>query len=345
MKFLKYLLLPFSYLYGGMMLTRNWLYDTGRLASHLFPVPVINVGNLTVGGTGKTPHVEYLVRLLAPRKTAILSRGYNRQTKGFVLADAQASAATIGDEPFQYYLAFQGLAVAVCEDRPAGIRRLLDLFPDTEVILLDDAFQHRPVQARWNILLTDYNRLFYQDAVLPAGRLRENRQGARRADMVVVSKCPPDLSLAARSEISRQVQPYLTPGVPVFFSYYQYLQAVPFGAAAHCSLDIILVTGIAQAESLVRHISQAGFRISRHFNFPDHHAYTQQDIQEISNFAQTAGMASLLTTQKDWTRLMDQGLREQVQRLPFFYLPIQVAFLADKDVFDQQILKVVSAEQ
>jgi tetraacyldisaccharide 4'-kinase len=340
MKFLKYPLLPFSYLYAGIMHTRNWLYDAGVLPSSAFRVPVINVGNLTVGGTGKTPHVEYLVRLLAPRKTAILSRGYKRQTTGFVLADAQASAATIGDEPFQYYQEFKDITVAVCEDRVAGIRQLLHLFPDTAVILLDDAFQHRPVQAHWNILLTDYNRLFFQDAVLPAGRLREGRQGARRSDMVVVSKCPAGLEPEIRNHISQQIHRYTKPGVPVFFSHYQYREAVAFGSAATCNPDIVLLTGIARPETLVQHLTRQGFRIIRHFNFQDHHAYTQQDIQEISNFAASAGPVSLLTTQKDWTKLLDPALREQVRSLPFFYLPIRVAFEWDQDVFDELILQV-----
>jgi tetraacyldisaccharide 4'-kinase len=340
MNFLNYPLLPFAALYAGIMRTRNWLYDAGVLRAHTFPVPVINVGNLTVGGTGKTPHVEYLVRLLRPRSIAILSRGYKRQTKGFVLADAQASAATLGDEPFQYYQEFKDVTVAVCEDRVSGIRQLLGLMPQTQVILLDDAFQHRPVQAHFNILITDYNRLFYQDAVLPAGRLRESRQGARRADLVVVSKCPADLDAHSREQISRQVGQYTRPGVPVFFSYYQYREAVPFGAQAHCGRNIILITGIARPEPLVRHLTTAGYQILRHFNFPDHHAYTQQDIQEISNFAEKAGKVSLLTTQKDWTKLCDPALREQVQGLPFFYLPIAVAFLADQEGFDQLVQRI-----
>jgi tetraacyldisaccharide 4'-kinase len=340
MNFLNYPLLPFAALYAGIMRTRNWLYDTGLLASHTFPVPVINVGNLTVGGTGKTPHVEYLVRLLGSRPLAILSRGYKRQTRGFVLADEHASAASIGDEPFQYYREFKDITVAVCEDRVSGIRQLLRLFPATELILLDDALQHRPVRARCNILITDYNRLFYRDAVLPAGRLRESRSGAGRADVVVVSKCPPQLPPAERSQISGQISAYTNPGVPVFFSYYQYREPVPFGWQNHCGRDIGLITGIARPEPLVRHLEQAGYRILRHFNFPDHHAYTQQDIEEISNFAEKAGQVSLLTTQKDWTKFSDPALRPQVQSLPFFYLPIAVAFQADQQVFDQLILHI-----
>jgi tetraacyldisaccharide 4'-kinase len=342
MKFLNYPLLPLSALYAGIMRTRNWLYDSGLLASHAFPVPVINVGNLTVGGTGKTPHVEYLVRLLRDRQTAILSRGYKRQTTGFVLADEQATAATVGDEPFQYYQEFKGLTVAVCEDRVSGIRHILRLFPATEVILLDDAFQHRPVQARWNILLTDYNRLFYQDAVLPAGRLRESRAGARRADMVVVSKCPEHLPAVAQSQISARIRQYTHSGVPVFFSYYLYREAVPFGSAGQCGREIGLITGIARPEPLLRHLEKAGFRVLRHFNFPDHHTYKQQDIQEFSNFVASAGQVSLLTTQKDWTRLLDPAFREQVQSLPFFYLPIAVAFQQDQAAFDQLILQIAA---
>jgi tetraacyldisaccharide 4'-kinase len=344
MKILNYPLLPFSALYAGIMHTRNWLYDTGMLASTSFAVPVINVGNLTVGGTGKTPHVEYLVRLLHHRRPAILSRGYKRQTKGFVLAEEQASAATLGDEPYQYYQEFPGVTVAVCEDRVSGIRNLLDLFPDTGVILLDDAFQHRPVQAHCNILLTDYNRLFYQDAVLPAGRLRESRAGARRADVVVVTKCPPDLPEEALQQVRGQIGRYTQSGVPVFFSYYQYQQPVPFGSETRCGQDLILITGIARPQGLVAFLEKAGYRIVRHFNFPDHYTYRQQDIQEISNFAKSAGNVSLLTTQKDWTKLINPALRQQVERLPVFYLPIAVVFLQDQQVFDQLILKIAVKE-
>ncbi|MGV3641874.1 MAG: tetraacyldisaccharide 4'-kinase [Adhaeribacter sp.] len=344
MNFLKYPLLPFAALYAGIMRTRNWMYDTGMLDSHRFPVPVICVGNLTVGGTGKTPHVEYLVRLLQPRQVAILSRGYKRKTRGFVLADAQASAATIGDEPFQYYREFPGVRVAVCEDRVIGINQLLQLFPATEVVLLDDALQHRPVQARANILLTDYNRLFYQDAVLPAGRLREAPQGAARADVVVVSKCPPNLAAGEREQISREIGRYTRPGVPVFFSYYRYGGAVAFGSAKELSRDLVLVTGIAQPGPLVQHLQQEGFRILRHFNFADHHAYTQQDIAEISNFAREAGPVSLLTTQKDWTRLADPAFGQQVLGLPFFYVPIAVAFVDGQQEFDQLIFRFVVKE-
>jgi len=344
MNFLKYPLLPFSALYAGIMRTRNWLYDAGLLESHSFPVPVICVGNLTVGGTGKTPHVEYLVRLLQPRQVAILSRGYKRKTKGFVLADAQASAATIGDEPYQYYREFPGVQVAVCEDRVRGIQQLLGLFPATEVVLLDDALQHRPVQARANILLTDYNRLFYQDAVLPAGRLREGPQGAARADVVVVSKCPPDLPAADREHISRQISRYTQCGVPVFFSFYRYGEAVAFGSARQLSRDLVLVTGIAQPAPLVAHLQQEGYQIRKHFNFADHHAYTQQDIQEISNFAREAGAVSLLTTQKDWTRLADPAFQKQVHGLPFFYVPIAVAFVAGQPEFNQRVLNFALKE-
>jgi tetraacyldisaccharide 4'-kinase len=198
MPVLRILLLPVAWLYEGITRLRNWLYDKGYKKSTSFPLPVISVGNLTVGGTGKTPHVEYLVRLLKDQRQLVtLSRGYGRQTKGFLIADEQANAATIGDEPMQFYQKFgHQIKVAVGEKRVPAIEQILRLYPKTEIILLDDAFQHRAVRPCFSILLSDYHRPFYTDFVLPAGRLRESRKGAGRADAVIFSKCPQNLSAA-----------------------------------------------------------------------------------------------------------------------------------------------------
>ena len=343
MKISAYPLLPFSLLYAGITRVRNWLYDREIYSSENFPVPVISVGNLTVGGTGKTPHVEYLVRLLQPRRVAILSRGYKRQTTGFVLADEKASAATIGDEPYQYKLAFPDVRVAVCENRVAGIQHLLAITPCPQVILLDDAFQHRPVQPRLNILITDYHRLFYQDYVLPAGRLRESRAGAQRADIILVSKSPATITIEDKEEIRGRIQEYSRPGVPIFFTTYNYQTAVNYGRPAPISNQVILVTGIAQSGPLVQYLQNKGYNILKHFNYPDHHAFSLKDIKEISNFAalQKEGAISILTTQKDWTKLSSPALRPQVQKLPFFYVPIVVQFLENKTQFEKLILETV----
>ena len=342
MNLLTYPLIPFSFVYAGITRSRNWLYDQEWLKSYQFSVPVINVGNLTVGGTGKTPHVEYLVRVLEDKKVAILSRGYKRHTTGFVLASAHQSAATLGDEPFQYFKKFSNVLIAVCEDRVHGINSLLKLKPDLEVILLDDAFQHRPVQAYLNILLTSYNRLFFRDLVLPAGRLREGRNGAQRADLVVVSKCPVKLPEAEEKSIVSKIHQYTKPGVPVFFSCYCYETPVPFGNKVACGKKIILVTGLAQTESLATYLQEAGYEVIKHFNFPDHYYYRQQDLKEISNFAKLNQDCSILTTEKDWVKLADPIFREQIQQLPFFYIPIKVNFLKDQARFNQLILKGIT---
>ena len=341
MKISAYPLLPFSVLYAGITRTRNWLYDHQVFASAIFPVPVINVGNLTVGGTGKTPHVEYLVRLLQPQKIAILSRGYKRKTKGFVMATGGATAQTIGDEPYQYYKAFPEVKVAVCEDRVLGINTLLAQEPQPEIILLDDAFQHRPVKASLNILMTDYHRLFYQDIVLPAGRLRESRAGAQRADIVLVSKTPEQLPETEKVYIQNQIKKYTRPGVPVFFTRYKYQSLVNFGKTGSLQKNIIAVTGIAQPKPLLSYLEKEGFTIRHHFNFPDHHAYTQENIKQIYNFVKTntVGEVSIVTTQKDWTKLNQPELNKLLQHIALFYLPIQVMFLENEDLFKQLIFK------
>ena len=343
MKNSAYPLLPFSLLYAGITRARNWLYDRQVYASHKFPVPVISVGNLTVGGTGKTPHVEYLVRLLLPRQVAILSRGYKRKTTGFVLADNSASAATIGDEPYQYAQAFPEVTVAVCEDRVLGIQKLLALQPLPEVILLDDAFQHRPVQPHLNILITDYYRLFYQDYVLPAGRLREGRSGAARADIILVSKAPVNIKPAEKATIRQQIQEYARPGVPIFFTSYQYQAPINFGKPAELNRNLVLVTGIAQPQPLVNYLKEQNFNLLKHFKYTDHYAFGSQDMEEISNFVKTQTIApvSILTTQKDWTKLASPEILPLIKDLPFFYIPIRVEFGEDQALFENLILNTV----
>jgi len=343
MKFITYPLLPFSFLYGGITSTRNWLYDRALLSSYQFPVPVINVGNLSVGGTGKTPHIEYLVRILTGKKIAVLSRGYKRKTTGFILATASESAVTLGDEPYQYFKKFPEIAVAVCEDRVKGINQLLALMPKLQVILLDDAFQHRPVQAHLNILITDYNRLFFRDQLLPAGHLRESRAGAQRADVVVVSKSPAELSAEEALNLKSHIQLYIKPGVPVYFSHYRYETPVAFGTSAFCQKKILLLTGIAQPASLQKYLKDTGYEVVKHFNFPDHYAYRQQDIQEIYNFAKNTENCSILTTEKDWVKLAAPAFQEQIRQMPIFYIPIVIAFSREGEKFNQLIADTVSA--
>lgn len=337
MLFLRILLWPFSLLYGGIMLLRNWLYDAGWMRSVRFGIPVISVGNLTVGGTGKTPHVEYLLRLLSTGQVAVLSRGYRRKTKGFVLADATASAYTLGDEPYQYHRDFPGVTVAVCESRPAGIAELLQRKPDTQVVVLDDAMQHRPVQPSLNLMLTDYGRPFFRDWVLPAGLLREPRTGAKRADAVIVTKCPAGMAANEMEALRRKVHRYSRPGTPVFFSGFRYGQAVPIGNATQPGQRIVLLTGIANAGPLRDHLRQEGYEVVQHLEHPDHHHYTLQDLQKVKMLLEQDGNISVLTTRKDAVKLTYAGLRSATASLPLFYLPIEVCFLQDQQAFDALI--------
>ncbi|WP_242693051.1 tetraacyldisaccharide 4'-kinase [Sabulibacter ruber] len=337
---LRFLLFPFALLYGGIVRLRNFLYDQEIFSVYRAPVPVICVGNLSVGGTGKTPQVEYLARLLQPRKIAILSRGYKRATKGFILADAHASATSLGDEPFQYTQSLPGVTVAVCEKRAEGIQRLLALYPELEVILLDDAYQHRAVKASSYLLLTDFNRLFTRDYLLPMGRLREARAGARRAQAVVVTKCPSAISLEKQARIRAEIKRYASSATPVFFSQIVYAPAVPIGAAKALGKRLILVTGIANAQPLVLHLQQEGYELVRHFEWPDHAAVTAEKIEEVIAYYKTlqdSNLISIVMTQKDAVKWQEPSLAGLWSHFPVFYLPITNAFAPQEPSFDETI--------
>lgn len=315
---LRRLLLPFSWLYGAVTDLRNLLYDRGFYRVRRFPVPLIGVGNLTVGGTGKTPHIEYLIRLLEPDfSLATLSRGYGRKTTGFRVATAQDTADTLGDEPLQLFQKF-GREVTVCvgEKRAEAIPLITEKNPG--IILLDDAFQHRPVQPGINLLLTDYNRPFFTDFSFPAGNLRERRHGARRADAVIVTKCPADLPPAIRSEWTRKISRYTRSGTPVFFSSIRYGTPVPVtsGRVFPEKEEIRLVSGLARPE-LFETYARKHFRVGDHLAFGDHHRYSDEDWRRI-----TAPGRALLTTEKDVVKLRTFPQ----EKAGLFYLPIEVYF-------------------
>ncbi|QCR24949.1 tetraacyldisaccharide 4'-kinase [Pontibacter sp. SGAir0037] len=348
MKYLKLMLWPFSLLYGAVMAVRNTLYDKKWLASKEFGLPVLAVGNLTVGGTGKTPHVEYLLRLLQEKyRIATLSRGYKRRTRGFVLADKKATAASIGDEPYQYFRDFSQVQVAVCEDRVKGVELLLEHTPSLDAILLDDAMQHRSIKPSLNLLITDYNRPFYKDFVLPAGLLREFRGGAKRADVVLVSKCPNDLISNEVEQIKSQVRKFARSAVPVFFTSYVYANPVAIGSTKALQKHVFLLTGIANAAPLKDYLLQEDYTVLHHFAYPDHHQYSKSDLstlqQAIASNKKTG--AVILTTRKDAVKLLSEELIGITSQLPLFYIPIEVSFLKDKAVFDQLILDHISSKQ
>lgn len=312
---------------------RNYLYDRELYAVYRADICVISVGNLTVGGTGKTPAIEFLIEWsltqMAPHfsKTVILSRGYGRRTKGFRVAAEQDTAVTIGDEPLQLYRKF-GRWVRVCvgERRADAIRQIRRQFPQTRQILLDDAFQHRAVRPQVNLLLTDYNRPFYTDHPFPAGRLREDRSGARRADAVIVTKCPDDLGPAAQEQIRRHIRPYVHPETPIFFAGLHYGSPMSFAKQqpADNFRELVLVSGLANADPLEHYVRQT-FSLRQHRRFADHYVYSRADLDQL--LAQLPPGAALLTTEKDWVKLDALLTANERARWPLYYLPVKMRFL------------------
>jgi len=335
-------------LYDGITRLRNKAYDHQKLRSISFESTLITVGNLTVGGTGKTPHVEYLIRLVQNKfKTATLSRGYGRKTKGVIIADETATAQKIADEPMQFYLKYGNqITVAVGESRLLAIPEIVFHQPDNEVILLDDAFQHRAVLSDFQILLSDFYRPFYQDFVLPVGRLRESRTGAKRADVIIVSKCPESLEIEQKKEIQKHIQKYCRTNTPIFFTGIRYLNPVSFSDNfPKISSKIILLTGIAQTQSLEEKLSK-DFEIIQHLKFPDHADYTPKRLETIrQTFEKLSHEYSdlcILTTEKDFVKLKTPDLKEFWQSLPFFYLPIEIYFLDNSNGFIKLIFNAIS---
>ena len=323
------LLLPFSLIYGLIIYIRNWMFDKNILRSATFNLPLICIGNLAVGGTGKSPMVEFLIAKLKNKyRIAILSRGYKRKTSGYAMATEHSTALEIGDEPMQFYNKFPDVTVAVGEERVVAIPQLLHDKPDTRVIILDDAFQHRSVKAGFNILLTDYNNLFTRDWFLPTGDLRDQQKSARRANIIVVTKCPPDLSLAEKHHLIREIKP--KPEQELFFtsiSYgkpYQVITRIPWVEVK--SAEILLVTGIANPGPLKKHLEEK-FNGYDELAFSDHHIFTIDDLKYIlKKFEQIQSPDKiLLTTEKDAVRL--QKFSHQLRELPFYVIPIQPVFL------------------
>ncbi len=347
---LTWLLLPFSKIYGVITDVRNWLFDKGLLNAYQPEVFTVSVGNLTVGGTGKTPTIEFLINRFTQSpaaenfETATLSRGYGRSTKGFRIAGEADSADTLGDEPLQLYIKYgrqtnqphwstsrydtDRVRVCVGERRADAIRRLVAEYPETKRVLLDDAFQHRAVRPHLNLLLMDYNRPFYTDHPFPAGRLRERRNGARRADAIIVTKCPNTLPVPEQQTISSTIHRYTRSPVPVFFAGLQYSQPMSF--AFRQSSDrlgsVLLVSGLANADSL-EHYVRMEFSMVYHHQFADHYAYTRADLDNLLSDLKPG--VSLLTTEKDWVKLDALLTPNERATLPLYYLPVQVAFLGD----------------
>ena len=337
------LLFPFSLIYGAIVKMRNHLYNIGSKPSVGFDLPTICVGNLTVGGTGKTPHIEFLIRLLKDKfRVATLSRGYGRKTKGYILAEKNVRPHEIGDEPMQYFQKFgKEIAVAVGEERVLAVPNILMDLPDTKVILLDDAFQHRKIQPSLNILLTDFNRPFYQDYFLPAGRLRDSRAEAKRAEIIVVSKCPQDLSENEQLEIEAEIRKYAKPETPIFFSSIRYGSIQPINKKIEGleTEKAILLTGIAQSEPLEKYVSK-NFEVLEHVKLKDHADYDASVSATISAFFERCEKENpiIITTEKDAVKLVEI---QELETLPIYSLPIEVYFLRKQANFEKLILSHV----
>jgi tetraacyldisaccharide 4'-kinase len=344
MKYLRWLLLPFSLLYGLVVMMRNWFYDAGLFTSRSFNIPVIAVGNLDVGGAGKSPMTEYLIRLLkADHRLATLSRGYGRQTKGFLTATAAATATEIGDEPAQFKQKFPDVTVAVCEKRVIGIEQLL---PQHDLVILDDAYQHRAVKPGFSILLFDYNRLNEPHLLLPAGNLREPFSGRYRADIFVVSKCPSELTVHQQEQAIGRLQPLNYQ--QVFFTAISYLplqdmRGLHINEEIDTDTTVFLLTGIANAQPLLQYINSLTSHVIHH-NYPDHHQFSLKNIAKlVTDFNNCqASKKVIITTEKDAQRLREPLLQPQIKNLDIWVLPIGIRFLNNgQQQFNQTVHQYV----
>jgi len=326
---IRLLLYPFSILFSGIARFRNFLFDTGIFKSKKFGVPVILVGNLSVGGTGKTPHIEYLISLLGKKyKLATLSRGYGRKTSGFVLAGKGSTAQQIGDEPMQYHSKFEDITVAVCEDRAYGIEKLIDL-KKPDVILMDDGFQHRKVDAGFKILLTSYDRMFTDDFLLPAGDLREPGTGYKRADCIIVTGSKHDLSTSEKENTVSKIKPL--DHQKLYFSSLEYADPKEmFGSGSLsngelATKQVLLFTGIANPFRLEEYLRKHSNK-TECIRFADHHPFTQKDMVGLrEKFDKFAGASKIIvTTEKDFQRLRGTEIIRELNDLPGYFLPIKI---------------------
>jgi tetraacyldisaccharide 4'-kinase len=344
LKSFRLLLLPFALLYGFIIWIRNWLYNINFFTSTTFGLPLICVGNLSVGGTGKSPMVEYLVRHLKNNfKVATLSRGYKRKTKGYALATAYTTAIDIGDEPMQFHRKFPDVPVAVGEERMVAIAQLLHDKPETQVIILDDAFQHRAIKAGFNILLTDCGNLYTRDFFLPTGDLRDLRKSSRRADVILITKCSADISKEEKNELIEEIDPL--PHQQIFFT------TIVYGTPFHITqqnftfiddqTEVLLITGVANPRPLKKFLEE---RIHTYhmMHYSDHHIFSIDDWKEIiSRFEQIPAYKKIiLTTEKDAMRLLK--FDNELHHLPLYVIPIEHRFLFNEGrMFDDTVINFI----
>jgi tetraacyldisaccharide 4'-kinase len=346
------LLYPLSLLYGAVTSIRNFLYSSGILHRHEFSIPVICVGNITVGGTGKTPHSEHIISILKERfDVALLSRGYKRKTRGFRFVLPEMGPEEVGDEPLQICRKFPEITVAVDADRVDGINRILKELPGTEVIILDDGFQHRRVLPGFTILLTDYSRLMIHDHLLPYGNLRESVLNMYKADVILITKCPEDISPIQRRIIAKEIDK--APYQSLYFTTLGYMDPVPvyhgiktervFSEVSDMKPSVVLVTGIASADPLKDYITRLSINVI-HLNYPDHHRFTEKDLIRITDTFNTieSPLKFVITTEKDSVRLREFTNIAESLKTSFYFIPVGVKFLNDdKEGFENQIIDYV----
>jgi tetraacyldisaccharide 4'-kinase len=324
-----YLLAPAAFLFHGITAARNFLFDRGLIPSQKSPIPTLVVGNLSVGGTGKTPWVEFLVRKLRDEvAVGILSRGYGRKTQGFIQVLPTSTAAEVGDEPLQLYTQFkEEIPVFVGEDRVGATEKIQQLRPELQLLILDDAFQHRKLNSDFRIVLTPYSSPFSQDYLLPMGRLRESRAGSKRADVVVVTKCPFELSQDEKNKLAEDLAPYLNPETDLFFSSLNYGSPYQVAGPKQTEItEVIALAGLADNAPFFAYCRKQ-YAVVDSFSFPDHYAYRPEDATRILEvLGQEKGKnAVLLTTEKDAVKLKSLAATEMWSKISIFALPIQVA--------------------
>lgn len=340
----RFLLFPFAIIYASLTAFRNWLFKVRIKREFKFSIPIINVGNLNVGGTGKTPHTEYLIRLLKDsHHLATLSRGYGRKEFGFKIANDKSTALQIGDEPLQFYKKYgNDIIVAVESNRVKGVMDICYQKEDTDLVLLDDAYQHRAIKPGFNILLTDYNDPFYDDYILPVGNLRELRSGKKRADIIIITKCV-DFDKVNKDELIKKIKP-LSHQI-VFLSRIKYAPIpIPFYKKVSTQIstkNIIVVTGIANAKPLLNFL-KTKYNVLEHCKFADHYRFKENDIDEIHNLMTKFASDNpvIVTTEKDAMRIIGGEFEEKINKNPWYYQPIEIEF-DNKEEFDNQILKYV----
>lgn len=343
MRWLYPLLYPLSFLYDVGTRFRNRMFDTGLKKSIEFSIPTVVVGNLSMGGTGKTPFVELLIRIFVEsHQICTLSRGYGRKTNGFILADANASAAQIGDEPFQIYSKFGfDINVAVGEERILAIPEIIIQKPGTDIIFLDDAFQHRYVKGDLSILLTTFQKPFFKDKVLPLGTLREGKKGAQRADIIVVTKCPIGLEDDIKFYFAAEIRKF-NAKAKIIFAGIKYGEPSATGIESnHDFKNVVLVSGIAD-DSLFRQKAKEEYVVVKEFTFSDHHHYRINDIKNIVSFVKESPNSVILTTEKDAVKLKAPIFRDYLEEIAIFALPIEVS-LSEEDLLwlDERVSKAI----